>query len=255
MSNLKSLEHFPNVYLDLEHSKIEISQKESVLFVLDSLTHVFNLFLPLNGAERLIIALDQDIPCPVCYKLHGQIKLKAQPQKWNQLAYQFAHELCHYLIPAFTPANLGWLEESICEMSSYYFLPKISKYWKRINANKCTSEGEPYYPYFTSYVESEKMKAQIFDISQLCHTPAPSVLKELESDEYIRDKNSHIANCILPIFKKRYLTWHAVPYLGNIKANQTLTDSLKEWIELSPQESRAGLIEIAHLFGASESLL
>ena len=41
----------------------------------------------------------------------------------------------------------------------------------------------------------------------------------------------------------------AIPFLGDLKANESLETSLREWITLAPTEARAGLQRIALLFG------
>ncbi len=255
MSSLKSLSHFPNIFLDCASSNLSMPQSEDVLFVLDSVAHVFNISISLDKIDPLTVILNSALPNPVCYKETQQIYLTSKSPSWCQIAYQFAHELCHYSIAGNVPGNLRWLEESICEASSYYFLPKISKYWKRINVNKITPDGEMYYPCFTSYVEVDCKKSTPFDISQLCKLPISEISQNLIINPYMRNINSHIANCMLPIFKKYPLTWKAIPYLGFVNPGQHLTDSLKEWIALSPPKCHAGLIEFSLLFGAPELLL
>ena len=168
--------------------------------------------------------------------------------------YQLAHEMCHTVIHGKVQQNLRWLEESICELSSYYFLPKLSEYWQNTAINLMTADGQLYYPCFKTYVENDVQKAIPFEISQLCKTPKTQLAKKLDSDPYLRDMNSYIANRLLPIFQSHPNTWSAVPLLCNISDTSSLSDALLEWISISAAECRSALIEISNIFGLSESI-
>lgn len=106
----------------------------------------------------------------------------------------------------------------------------------------------------TAKVEDDCKKAIEFDLSKFSDNTSPDLL-ELSNNCTLRKKNAHIANNLLPIFKKNPKTWHAIPFLCLIRPNQDISSSLKEWIVLSPPESRNGLVEVARVFGVSESLL
>ena len=247
MQNSKSLKHFPNFSLNYNASNLNLYEIQNPLLVLDSVAHVFNLSLPVTQLPSLQIILDSSRSNPTCFRQLHTIYLSSKPTSWCKIAYQFAHELCHYSIPNDVMPELGWLEESICELSSYYFLPKISKYWKRTDIRLETSDGDLYYPYFTSYVEDDKQKAKPFDLSFI-NNPHSDDFKQLTQNCYIRNKNAYIAIKLLPIFKENPKTWLAIPHLCDIKPNQTLANSLIEWISLSPCESHKGLLKIIHLF-------
>lgn len=182
------------------------------------------------------------------------IILNSNPSSWSRLAYQLAHEMCHTVIHGKVQQNLRWLEESICELSSYYFLPKLSEYWQNTAINLMTADGQLYYPCFKTYVENDVQKAIPFEISQLCKTPKTQLAKKLDSDPYLRDMNSYIANRLLPIFQSHPNTWSAVPLLCNISDTSSLSDALLEWISISAAECRSALIEISNIFGLSESI-
>ena len=79
---------------------------------------------------------------------------------WNQAAYQFSHELCHMLIPKNVIDELRWLEESICETASYFFLKRISPVWKDNNIDYKDACGNLYDIQFIEYIENESYKAK-----------------------------------------------------------------------------------------------
>ena len=115
--------------------------------------------------------------------------------------------------------------------------------WKNPATNK------PYYPEFEKYAKNDRKKATMIDLPSFSATPIPDELQSLIDDCEIREKNAYIANSLLPIFDRRPNTWRAIPFLGDLKANESLEISLREWITLAPTEARAGLQRIALLFG------
>lgn len=255
MQSLCTLKDFPQISLDCTASNLSPEQAANPLLVLHSVAHVFNISLSLSDLRPVTIILDLSMPNPICYRSLQKIYLTSSSIRWSQMAYQFAHELCHYVIPSDVTSHLCWLEESICELSSYYFLPKISKYWKRLGISLTTTDGEPYYPFFTSYVEDDQKKAVRFDLASFCSSAhvSPDLSKLMKNCE-IRYMNAYIANELLPIFRSYPKTWHAIPLMASLRSDVSLEASLEEWIALSPEESRIGLRKIAQIFGAKISL-
>ena len=135
-----------------------------------------------------------------------------------------------------------WLEESICETASYYFLPKLTKYWKRINVQLVDSDDNLYANLFTTYVVDNSAKAVPFNIFD------QNEILNLENDCYQRGKNAYVANLLIPIFRKHCETWTAIHFLGDISEDLPLRDALKEWIQLSPRQCHNGLKQIYSLF-------
>lgn len=252
MGKLIALNRFPNFFLDCGADESLEVDASSTIFLLDSLLHVMDNSLPIKDSLSATIAFSQSYDCPTCYKHQNLIILHTSPSRWAQVAYQLAHELCHLAIKHDVAPNLHWLEESICELASYYFLPRLSKHWRRAKVKyKIAKTQKPYYPEFEKYVDNDKKKATQFDISNLASTTPSSELQILIDNHLLRDKNAYIAANLLPIFTRYPNTWHAIPFLSRITPNQTLQDSLKEWIEISPPEARPGLVLVAKQFGAS----
>lgn len=252
MGYLLPLKKFTQISVDCGSEEFSKIEGQPFLFVIDSLLHVMSISLPVESSPNVIISFDRSRNFPVCFRQIRTIFLTAPHSQWDRLSYQLSHEMCHMLIAEDVPENLRWLEESICELSSYYFLPKLSKYWRR---KKCgfinASTNKPYYPEFESYVKNDSKKATPFDLSTFASINPPSDLIELTGNCELRFKNAHVANCMLPIFNKHPEIWHAVPYLCHITPNLSFQDSLKEWIALSPPESHTGLKKISNLFGLS----
>lgn len=218
------------------------SEIDGFIFTLRCIVQLFDEYFSKNDSHSLIISLDHSDNSPICYRQYKIILLDTDTSLWSQAAYQFSHELCHYMIPHDVCEKLRWFEESICEVSSYFFLPILSEQWKKQNVPYMTASGIPYADSFSSYVEENMTHDIIFDIH------SQTELLSLENDCYQREKNRYTSKLLLPIFKKNPLIWHAVPYLCKISGNQSFLNSLTEWISISPAESQIGLQEILQLF-------
>lgn len=250
MGELISLELFPRISIDCGESDFLKDPKNNTSFVISSLLHVMSTKLPIESVPPTIIAFSENRKNPICYRDSGLIILSANPSKWNQLAYQLAHEMCHRIITNDVVQNLRWLEESICELSSYYFLPQLSKYWRRKGIMwKNPTTNKPYYLEFEKYIKEDRKKAIAIDLSSFSVTPISDELQSLIDDCEIREKNAYIARSLFPIFDRYPNTWHAIPLLGDLKSNSSLEASLREWINLAPTEAHVGLQRIAYLFG------
>lgn len=224
--------------------------KNNTIFVVSSLLHVMSGKFPIESVPSTIISFSENMENPICYRECGLIILTANPNKWNQLTYQLAHEMCHRVIPNEVTQNLRWLEESICEMSSYYFLPRLSKYWRRKRVNLVNAKTrKPYYSEFEKYVKNDWQKATELNLSSFSICPPSDELQTLINNCELREQNAYIAKALLPIFNSYPNTWHAISILGSLSPSLPLEASLTEWIDLSPEECRTGLQKIAEIFG------
>lgn len=250
MGRVIKLKYFPQFSVDLgDSTSITDDSETPIFFVLDSLLHVMNLSLPVQNYPHGTIVFVLESKSPICYKESNLIFLNCSKNKWDQVTYQLAHEMCHLLIHGKTIPELRWLEESICELSSLYFLPKISKYWKRLGIPYQTSDGMLYSPLFEKYALDTHADITSLDLTLFTENLDNSELSSLVKDCYQRSKNRYIAIRFLPIFKHFPKTWNAVPYISEIPAGLSFADSLVKWIELSPMDSRIGLQELATVFG------
>lgn len=204
----------------------------NTVFTLNSIVSLFDEYFGFNDSN-LTICIYDDENFPLCNRLEHQIYLNVEIGFYQQEAYQFSHELCHFMIPKDVCKNLRWFEEALCEMASIFFLKRMPEKWLDIhNSEKEYAIG--FYKYAINRTKNETK----FDITN------NSELQVLENECYIRDKNMYIANLILPIFEKYPNTWRAVPYLCEIPSGLSFLQSLKKWIGLSPKESRKGLRKI-----------
>lgn len=250
MGELIPINIFPQISVDSGNYAFLENPQNNTHFVISSLLHVMSSKLPIESVPATQISFSEDRENPICDRMSGLIILTSDPSTWNQLAYQLSHEMCHRVIPNEVVKNLRWLEESICELSSYFFLPALTKYLrgnKRIL--KMAKSNRPYYPEFKKYVSSDRKKAEHMDLSSFASETPSGELQLLINNCELREKNAYIATSLLPVFNKYPRTWHAVPFLCDLSPDLSLEASLIEWIELSPEECHIGLRKIATIFG------
>lgn len=240
MNSFKNWKLFPNLFVECDECNIMSPDFDNTFFVLETLFSVMNPFLPIVSIPNTMISISQSYETPICIREQHTIQLNCSYRSWCQLTYQLAHELCHMCIPDDVTNNLRWFEESICELSSYYFLPLLTDYWKRHKINLISSDSKPYATFFSSYVVDDMRKASSFNLT--------GNLQKLYNNCYDRHSNAYVAIQLLPIFQSYPNTWKSVPFLHELDSSQNFSDSLKQWLEIAPTESHSGLLQICQLF-------
>lgn len=82
-----------------------------LLNIFDDITKLFQKYMCPNLDNRsAIIKFDTKRSNPACNKEEATITLTSNLHAWNQTAYQFCHELCHFCIPNNVASNLRWFE-------------------------------------------------------------------------------------------------------------------------------------------------
>lgn len=239
-NDLISLRSIPTFRLRIPSGET-VDSVQHFAYVLDCISMLFQRHIPQIGSSELTIINNPDAPNPVCYKGKCEILLATLPSSWSQIAYQYAHELCHHAIPDTVAQNLRWFEESICEMASLFFLFEIGELWHLQKEELYTSSGEPYASSFISYAKKAAQRGLPFDLKDERH------LQSLESNCYDRPRNNYVATRLLPIFVEYPQLWETVPLLAQIH-QPTLTKALDAWILESPPSARPGLQQIRNLF-------
>lgn len=129
-----------------------------------------------------------DFPNPQCYRITTPqiIILATSPLEYREIPYQFFHELCHLMIGEGTPKKFKWFEESLCALSTIYFMLRYE-----IESNLNLSE----------YLAINCQNFELFETSELLD-PHTEITYQLENNEYDREKNKWIALNLLPIAQK-----------------------------------------------------
>lgn len=211
-------------------------------YVLDCVSFLFSQYIPTIIEKPLTVFIRCGMHDPQCVREAYAIFLNCEIFSWSQAAFQFAHELCHYCIPDDVPGNLRWLEESICQTASVFFLRRLTQFWKATSIQYRTVDGRLYADCFTEYAEDNMQTTEPVNLK------TQETIMDLESNCYQRNKNRYIASQLLPIFTRNPLLWSAVPTLCNLCPNQSLQASLDEWLQAEPQEIYPGLLQLRSLF-------
>ena len=217
-----------------DDGSITIPEPIDIICVLDD---VKVLFEPHFGKDRvnshhLSILASHD--CPSTFSKRGIIFLSARGRYWAKYMYQFAHELCHFIIYDGVATEMRWFEETICELASLYFLDRLSEKWTTAPPYPSWRD---YSSSIKSYSESEMATAEKIPNGMTFSDFIASSLPALEIDCYQRAINTLCANHLLPIFKAEPSLWKDVPKIGDLSPGGTFQKSLMEWKSLSENNS------------------
>lgn len=155
---------------------------------------------------------------------------------WSQYVFQFSHELCHYFIDyTNNQSNMSkrnrdsWFEEIVCEVSSRFFLIKLSD-----------SDGLPLINYylhsFKDYSLDRKTNYTSFEIKLLSQENSEELRRfreEIINDSYANSETrslyNHIANLLYPIFDNNTKLWSEVNLINKFSDNKSFINNLEEW--------------------------
>lgn len=212
--------------------------------IIDTLSSIMNTSFHKHWSKFHVIN-SQSFDCPMTIRNLKLIRLNCNPIYWCQLAYQFAHEYCHFLIPKEVVHELRWFEESICALSSIFFMEQLATVWSNENILNCPG----YALSIKNYIESNKQHIEIFDLNALSHADSAVWEKfSVPNGEYHRDMNRYIAIQLLPIFKEYPKLWTAVPDLCKVSGNSNLQIMFSDWKNISTSATTRGIDRISALF-------
>lgn len=183
--------------------------------VCTDITDHFKILVPDGpplGLKPLFVIHNPTTPITILNGLPANysIGLTENGRLYNQIAYQFTHELTHiYCDPRVT----NWFIESICEMASLYFLEYLANKW-------ITSPPYPmwqdYASNFSDYGEN-RIKEVISSFKIANASDIDYQFKNITttiSEPYNRNANTIIAIKLIDIFKKNTNAWKILPLLG-----------------------------------------
>lgn len=157
---------------------------------------------------------------PQTERSNSIIFISQKAPQYIHYIYQFAHELCHFMVPGEVCQSFRWFEETICQMMSWYAMKFLYCF---------RSKRAPLYPGLYDAIP------RFIRDTQASRTPIKgqslsdfirSNLSHLQTDCYDRPMNRAIGHELYPMFCETPDLWKIVPYLN------TLTDDmlLVEWI-------------------------
>lgn len=219
----------------IQNQNVNNYQLQAISEIIKFLNNTYREYFGDDVKEHKII-IDPSFNYPQCFRSDNTIHIATSISCYAQFAYQYCHELCHYMIPNDVPSQLRWLEETLCELSSLFFMPLIADDWITRGLPYKTEELLPYAERFNTYVINAIQCVIPFDLSEL--SDSTTVLsKILEKYCEIREINRYIALQLLPFFKKNPKSWSHIKYMCVIPTGLDLSDSLNEWIRSNTSET------------------
>ncbi len=173
---------------------------------------------------------------------------------WNQIVYQFAHELGHvFFLPhdqERTQKSVNWFVESCCFAMAYFCLDEMAQKWI---AQPPYPNWASYAQQFVKYRENEICRALItlkipskYKVVEWIKAELPRLAKECKTNDRTEQLVSAIE--IEQILKEHPNEWGALCYLGDSTENGK-TD-FDRWFELVEPEQRHLVEELASMFKA-----
>ncbi len=165
------------------------------------------------------------------------IFLATRDLRWAQYSYQFAHELCHYIIDKpFQPTadRFSWFDETLCELASLFVLHSMANSWKR---NPPFVNGESYSEHLRHYLNvilTEQQSTLAIPFNEWLEANINTLYK----DRYNRPLNRIVAIRLLPVFKSHPELWQTLQYLKLVEVTRDMDmkSFLKGWEAKLPQE-------------------
>lgn len=211
-----------------EHLNISLNNNASICndiwAVCADVTEHYKSLVPQGtplGAKPLYVVHNPSTPIAFVNGLpnYYSIGLTVNERLYNQIAYQFAHELTHiYCDPRIT----NWFIESLCEMASLYFLDYLADKWMTLPPFPNWTDYAPRFLEYKADRENEvKTSFGITDIDSL-NNQFRTILTSI-SEPYNRNANTVIAIKLIDCFRDNKNFWKLLPIVGQA-TDKTLTE-------------------------------
>ncbi|MGF1947438.1 hypothetical protein [Enterococcus gallinarum] len=230
-----------NTWIINTHGENHTPEKSS--YILDDVLTVFTLYVPIDKNRVMNILEDPSGPMYLNDRITILLKT-AGSTYYAQNAYQMAHELCHFAaFYGIKNESFKWFEESICDLSSHFFLNELADFWK----NSSDELKKSYSSNFISYDNLARKKIKKFDLKDLSNLNSETYTYLCEH-KIDREMNTYVANKLFPIFRKTPDLWKAIPHLQFADADHDFMRFLRSWRDCSPAETQQGITKIIRHF-------
>lgn len=202
----------------------------------ESLASVFHavrkIFIDIFGRRvvnsRTVLSVIPDFGTPITIREHTVIFLCGDRTDILRNIYQFAHELCHFVIPRKVCETYRWFEETLCQAMSWYILGELLK--RRTSFP--IKQIECLYEEINGYVSRDQRQRTPLPNHSLGAFLAAN-LSHLQADCYDREMNRAIAYELYPLFMKNPELWKIVPHLHRLRDGMSLSDAISYLIRRS----------------------
>jgi hypothetical protein len=240
------------------------AKTEDIEAVLRSVAGVLLPHFPRHASDRLVVRYRAAGPQVLAGKTADGayvVFLDARDRRWDQMAYQFAHELCHVVTnfehrdieSATASRSHHWFEEALCESMSLLALERMASNW----------EQAPPHPHWRAYAGAFRQYAQRLKEQAHRHLPAHASFAAwyranrdaLEKDPYLREKNELVAGIVLPLLEQTPGGLEATGYLNldspldSPARGGSFSDYLERWQNGCPARYAAFVVRLIALVG------
>jgi hypothetical protein len=225
--------------------------REDILAVCRSAAGEIARHVPGRKWDPILIRQDQKQGPMVIYGRgpdgSRRVLLNVRGTFWSQLAYQFAHELCHILCN-YREANRAnlWFEETLCETASLFALRRMAESWR---TRPPYSNWKGYAASLGSYAQERLDATARLDGLPLAqwYRRHEAELRKVPTD---RAKNQVVAAALLPLLEKEPAAWAALGSLNQWDARQELTfaEYLRDWHTRVPEDRQGFVAAVGKLF-------
>lgn len=219
--------------------------------VLQSVADVMLPDFPAHRALRVVVRSSAGGPRVLASKsAHGehQVLLNVRDTRWDQFAYQFAHELCHIVsnydnLPIEGRAH-QWFEEAVCEAVSVVALQRLAVQWQHAAPHPGWAG---YAPAFADYARHLKHSEHRRLAGESMASWYGRHAHQMARDPYLRHKNQVVAAALVALFQTGGL--QAVGHLNVQAAGASSFDAyLAAWHDCCPESQRPLVREVIELF-------
>lgn len=225
---------------------------EASAFVINDLLEIVAKTAPLDRNRKMVIReWDAGYPMYITEDPNGKLAPyqdimldTADSIAWNQVVYELAHELTHFMAyHGIQQRQFKWFEETLGQMSSYFFLEKMAFAWR----NSANPRKKAYSMKFAAFSETVRGNAEKVNIKDLSRA-ASELTVTLANNNEDRPINNYISQRILPVIKKQPAYWQAIPYLERVENASDFPEFLEKWKSVAPMFCGRVISQIAGLF-------
>lgn len=199
-----------NAYFKIEYNKL--AKTENIKPINDELLEVFyKIKADFDYQYRDIKLTDKDSPEYLAIERSPRIQkdiiyiAMSDCSLWNQLVYQLSHELTHCFIHCHNKnlkQEIKWIEETVCEAMSLYFLDHFSKKWCFL---PISAKNSNYAKRFSLYLQQELYQKPIIVIPYIKTEQELQLFNIKCEDE--RGKRQNERDCL---FEKITINYHCI---------------------------------------------
>lgn len=227
MTTIK-LKKYPDISLDMDERNQKNLQALADLF--EAIIKKMEFRFKSSPMLPLKIYVDPNANNPVCYTHQHKIVLSVTNSLYRaQAAYQFSHELCHWLIssPSDT-SNLKWLEEALCEAASRHILHELPHMNLR-NRLLQSATDKSAFRHYSSISRGAAVQPWNLNCAYIDSAKSDGLRESLrkESRSNLRPHIWYLGDQLLPIFEHQKDRWQDVILAKDLNDELSLTSNLQ----------------------------